>query len=106
VFAGVAEAMERPAPTCRCCSSRRPFAKAPSSRPIDAQIPLAVVITEGIPVQDSAWFWQYSQGKGTRHHRPELPRPDQPRQEQRRHHPGDRSRRRPAASAWSARAAR
>jgi succinyl-CoA synthetase alpha subunit len=52
-------------------------------------MPLAVVITEGIPVQDSAWFWQYSQGKQHPDHRPELPRPDQPRQEQRRHHPGD-----------------
>jgi len=42
------------------------FAKGAVVEAIDAQIPLAVVITEGIPVQDSAWFWQYSQGKATR----------------------------------------
>ncbi len=33
---------------------------------IDAAIGLCVVITEGIPVHDSAAFWAYSEGKSTR----------------------------------------
>ena len=47
-----------------------------------------MVITEGIPVHDTADFWAYAQGKATRIVGPELPRPDQPRQVERRHHPG------------------
>jgi len=42
------------------------FAKSAVVEAVDAEMPLAVVITEGIPVQDSAWFWQYSQGSSTR----------------------------------------
>jgi succinyl-CoA synthetase alpha subunit len=33
---------------------------------IDAEIPLAVVITEGVAVHDTAMFWAYAQGKKTR----------------------------------------
>ncbi len=33
---------------------------------IDASIGLCVVITEGIPIHDSAAFWAYAQGKSTR----------------------------------------
>src|SRR5205807_6845891 len=33
---------------------------------IDAGIPLVVVITEGIPVHDTAAFWAYAQAKGNR----------------------------------------
>ena len=54
----------RPAPTSRSSSCRRRSPRPPSSRRSTPASPLAVVITEGIPVQDSAWFWQYSQGKG------------------------------------------
>jgi succinyl-CoA synthetase alpha subunit len=31
---------------------------------IDAEIGLLVIITEGVPVQDSAYFWAYAQSKG------------------------------------------
>jgi succinyl-CoA synthetase alpha subunit len=66
VFATVAEAMEATGADVSVVFVPPAFAKAAVVEAVDAQMPLAVVITEGIPVQDSAWFWAYSQGKGTR----------------------------------------
>ena len=66
VFATVAEAMEQTGADVSVIFVPPAFAKAAVVEAIDAQIPLAVVITEGIPVQDSAWSWAYSQGGATR----------------------------------------
>ena len=61
----------------------------PSIEAIDAGIrPRASSSPRASPVKDTAEFFNYSHRQGHPDHRPELPRPHQPRQVQRRHHPG------------------
>ena len=43
-----------------------PFTKSAAIEAIDAEIPLCVVITEGVAVRDTAEFYNYSLGKKTR----------------------------------------
>ena len=66
VFATVAEAMEKTGADVSVLFVPPAFAKAAVIEAIDAEIGLAVVITEGIPVQDSAYFWQYNLDKGSK----------------------------------------
>jgi succinyl-CoA synthetase alpha subunit len=66
VFASVAEAMAETGANVTVGFVPPPFTKDSVIEAIDAEIPLAVVITEGVPVHDSATFWAYAQGKSTR----------------------------------------
>ena len=56
----------RPAPTSASSSCRRRARRPPTIEAIDAQIPLAVVITEGVPVHDTANFWAHVRRRATR----------------------------------------
>ncbi len=66
VFATVQDAMSETGADTTVVFVPPAFAKAAVMEAIDAGIGLAVVITEGIPVQDTAAFWQYSLDAGGR----------------------------------------
>lgn len=64
VFNNVGEAMAATGADVSVVFVPPKFAKAAVIEAIDAQIPLCVIITEGIPVHDTAVFFQYSQNSG------------------------------------------
>jgi succinyl-CoA synthetase alpha subunit len=64
VFGTVVEAIEKTGADVSIIFVPPAFAKDAMVEAIDAGIPLLVVITEGIPVQDSAEAWAYAQEKG------------------------------------------
>lgn len=90
VFGTVKEAIEKTGANVSVIFVPEKFTKDAVVEAIDAEIPLAVVITEGIAVHDSAAFWSYMRQEGQQDpdHRPELPRHHHPGPVQRRHHPG------------------
>ncbi|MCZ7427342.1 succinate--CoA ligase subunit alpha [Micromonospora sp. WMMA1949] len=66
VFASVADAMKETGADVTVIFVPPQFTKAAVVEAIDAGIDLAVVITEGVPVHDTAAFWAYNQSKGER----------------------------------------
>mgnify|MGYP003333900122 FL=1 len=64
VFNTVAEAVAATRATASVIFVPPKFAKSAVMDAIDAQLPLVVVITEGIPVHDTASFFAYAQSKG------------------------------------------
>jgi succinyl-CoA synthetase alpha subunit len=66
VFGTVAEAMKATSANVSVLFVPPAFAKAAMFEAIDAEIPLAVVITEGIPVHDSAEAWAHNVAKGNK----------------------------------------
>jgi succinyl-CoA synthetase alpha subunit len=64
VFATVQEAMEKTGANVSVAFVPPAFSKDAAIEAIDAQIPLLVIITEGIPVQDTAELWAHAQKVG------------------------------------------
>jgi succinyl-CoA synthetase alpha subunit len=64
VFGNVAEAMKETGADVSIVFVPPQFAKDAIIEAIDAEISLLVVITEGIPVQDTAYAWAYNLQKG------------------------------------------
>ena len=65
VFNTVAEAMAATGANVSVVFVPPKFAKSAVIDAIDAKMPLVVVITEGIPVHDSAYFYTYAKERGT-----------------------------------------
>jgi len=65
VFATVAEAIAATGADVSIAFVPPAFSKDAMIEAIDAEVPLLVVITEGIPVQDTAEAWAYAASKGT-----------------------------------------
>jgi succinyl-CoA synthetase alpha subunit len=64
IFGSVADAMSATGANVSVVFVPPAFAKDAVMEAIDAAIPLVIVITEGIPVHDSAEFWAYACSKG------------------------------------------
>jgi succinyl-CoA synthetase alpha subunit len=65
VFGTVTEAMEATGANVSVVFVPPPFAKDAVVEAVDAAMPLCVIITEGIPVKDTAEFYAYAREAGT-----------------------------------------
>jgi succinyl-CoA synthetase alpha subunit len=66
VFGTVAEAIASTGADVSVVFVPPAFTKAAVIEAVDAGIPLVVIITEGVPVKDTAEFFAYAQSRGTR----------------------------------------
>ncbi|WP_065569746.1 succinate--CoA ligase subunit alpha [Microbacterium oleivorans] len=66
VFGSVAEAIEKTGADVSIAFVPPAFTKDAMIEAIDAEIPLLVVITEGVPVGDTAEAWAYAKSKGNK----------------------------------------
>ena len=66
VFASVAEAMEETGANVSVIFVPAKFTKAAAEEAIKAEMPLVVVITEGVPVNDTASFFALAKNSKTR----------------------------------------
>jgi succinyl-CoA synthetase alpha subunit len=66
VFGSVAQAVEATKADVSVIFVPPAFTKAAVIEAIDAGVPLVVIITEGVPVADTAEFFAYAQAKGVR----------------------------------------
>ncbi len=66
VFGTVKEAVEQAQADVSVIFVPARFTKSAAVEAIEAEIPLAVVITEGVPVKDTAEFWSLAKGSKTR----------------------------------------
>ena len=64
VYASVAEAMSDGGANVSVLFVPPAFLKGAVMEAIDAGMPLAIIITEGVPVHDTASFWAYAGAKG------------------------------------------
>ncbi len=65
VFGSVGEAVEATGADVSVIFVPAKFTKAAVVEAVDAAVPLVVVITEGVPVRDTAEFFTYAQERGT-----------------------------------------
>src|SRR5919201_389423 len=65
VFGSVAEAVEATGADVSVVFVPPRFTKSAVEEAVDAGVPLVVVITEGVPVKDTAEFFAYAESKGT-----------------------------------------
>ena len=89
VFGSVADAMAATGADVSVVFVPPAFTKAAVNEATDAGMPLVVVITEGVPGARHGAVLRLRPVQGHPHCRAELSRPDQPRQVQRWHHPGE-----------------
>ncbi|MFS0705997.1 succinate--CoA ligase subunit alpha [Cellulomonas sp. 179-A 9B4 NHS] len=66
VFGTVADALEQTGADVSVIFVPPAFTKAAVIEAVDAGVPLVVIITEGVPVADTAEFFAYAQDKGVR----------------------------------------
>ena len=66
VFGAVADAMDATGADVSVVFVPPAGTKAAVIEAVDAKIPLVIVITEGVPVHDSAEFWAYASAQGNR----------------------------------------